>query len=316
MGENSLTVDDHRIFLNISGINDKNLRYIESISGSSISSNGKEFYFEGSNSYIVRELINNLILIASNGGNIYKNLINILYTELEHDINVNLKNILNSKIEISKAKKIFSPKSLTQALYIEELHNNDIIFSYGPAGTGKTFLAVAYAINELLNKNIKKVVLTRPVVEAGESLGFLPGDFIQKINPYLLPLFDSIVNITSTEIYQKLSEQNLIEIAPIAYMRGRTFENSIVILDEGQNTTYTQMKLFLTRLGEGAKLIITGDITQIDLPKNTKSGMVEALNILKNIDGISIVQFNENDVVRHPLVKKIINAYNKYEKEI
>jgi len=316
MGENSLTVDDPKIFLNISGINDKNLRYIESISGSSISSNGKEIYFEGNNSYIIRELINNLVLIASNGGNIYKNLINILYTELERDINVNLKNILNSKIDIPKAKKIFSPKSLTQALYIEELHNNDIIFSYGPAGTGKTFLAVAYSISELLNKNVKKIVLTRPVVEAGESLGFLPGDFIQKINPYLLPLFDSIVNITSTEMYQKLSEQNLIEIAPIAYMRGRTFENSIVILDEGQNTTYTQMKLFLTRLGDGAKLIITGDITQIDLPKNTKSGMIEALNILKNIEGISIVQFNENDVVRHPLVKKIINAYNRYEKEI
>jgi phosphate starvation-inducible PhoH-like protein len=316
MDENSLTVDDPKIFLNISGVNDKNLRYIESISGSSISSNGKEIYFEGDNSYIVRELINNLILIVSNGGNVYKNLINILYTELEHDINVNLKNILNSKIEIPKAKKIFSPKSLAQAFYIEELHNNDIIFSYGPAGTGKTFLAVAYSISELLNKNIKKIVLTRPVVEAGESLGFLPGDFIQKINPYLLPLFDSIVNITSTEMYQKLSEQNLIEIAPIAYMRGRTFENSIVILDEGQNTTYTQRKLFLTRLGEGAKLIITGDITQIDLPRNVKSGMVEALNILKNIDGISIVQFSENDVIRHPLVKKIVNAYNKHEKEI
>ena len=316
MGENNITVDDPRVFLNISGVNDKYLRHIESISGSSISSNGKEFYFEGSNSYIVRELINNLISIVSSGGNIHKNLINILYAELERDINVNLKNILNVKIEIPKAKKIFSPKSLTQAFYIEELKNNDIIFSYGPAGTGKTFLAVAYSISELLNKNIKKIVLTRPVIEAGESLGFLPGDFIQKINPYLLPLFDSIINVTSTEIYQKLSEQNLIEIAPIAYMRGRTFENSIVILDEGQNTTYTQMKLFLTRLGEGAKLIITGDITQIDLPKNTKSGMVEALNILKNIDGISIVQFNENDVVRHPLVKKIINAYNKYEKEI
>jgi phosphate starvation-inducible PhoH-like protein len=194
------------------------------------------------------------------------------------------------------------------------LKERDIVLTYGPAGTGKTFLSIAFALNELLNKRTKKIILTRPVIEAGENLGFLPGDYIQKINPYLVPLFDAINFILPPEVNLKLNAQNLIEIAPLAYMRGRTFDNSIVILDEAQNTTCNQMKLFLTRLGDGSKLIITGDITQTDLPRKVKSGMVEALEILRDIDEIGILEFHEKDVVRHPLVRKIINAYSKLDK--
>lgn len=311
----SLIIDDNKILLSICGVNDKNLRKIESISGCHVFSSGNEIYYEGNNFFVVERMLKNMIAISQSGGNIYGNLMEVLYKELERDINIDIKDILNSNIEIPKAHKIFNPRTLNQGLFIQLLKERDIVFAFGPAGTGKTFLSIAYALNELLNKKIKKVILTRPIVEAGESLGFLPGDYVQKINPYLIPLFDAINFILPPEVGLKLSAQNLIEIAPLAYMRGRTFENSIVILDEAQNTTYGQMKLFLTRLGEGSKLIITGDITQIDLPRRINSGLVEALQILKNVDDIGIIEFHEKDVVRHALVKKIISAFSKYEKQ-
>ena len=307
----SLIIDNDKTLLDICGVNDKHLRKIEHISSCKIFSQGNEVYFSGANFIVVEKMLRNLIDISKNGGNVYNNLIEILYKELERDINTDIKEILSSNIEISKIRKVFNPRTVNQGLFIQILKEKDVVFAYGPAGTGKTFIAIAYAMNELLNKSVKKVILTRPIVEAGENLGFLPGDFLQKINPYLVPLFDAINFIVTPEIYTKLSSQNMIEIAPLAYMRGRTFENSIVILDEGQNATPSQMKLFLTRLGETAKLIITGDITQIDLPNRVKSGMVEALHILKPIDEIGIIGFQEEDVVRHPLVKKIINAYSK-----
>jgi phosphate starvation-inducible protein PhoH and related proteins len=309
----SLVIEDNKTLLEVCGVNDKNLRKIESITENHVFSNGNVIHFQGDNFMIVNRMLENMVSISQGGGNIYGNLIEVLYKELERDININIKDVLGNNIEIAKVHKVFNPRTFNQGLYIQILKERDIIFSYGPAGTGKTFVAIAYALNELLNKKVKKVILTRPVVEAGESLGFLPGDFIQKINPYLVPLFDAINFIVSPEIYTKLSSQNLIEIAPLAYMRGRTFENSIVILDEAQNTTYSQMKLFLTRLGEGSKLIVAGDITQIDLPLRVKSGMVTALEILKTVNDIGIIEFQEKDVVRHPLVKKIISAYTKYE---
>lgn len=311
----NLVIEDPKTLLNICGVNDKNLRRIEKLSGCSIHSVGNEICFEGENVFIVERTLQNLIRISETGGEVYTNLIELLYYEIERNLDIDLNTVLTSNIEIHKIKKVFNPRSVNQGLYIQLLRERDIIFSYGPAGTGKTFIAIAFALNELLNKRYNKIILTRPVVEAGENLGFLPGDYIQKINPYLIPLFDSINSIITTEINAKLMSQNLIEIAPLAYMRGRTFNNSIVILDEAQNTTYTQMKMFLTRLGENSKLIITGDITQVDLPKKIKSGMVEGLRIVSEVSDIGIVEFQEKDVVRHPLVKKIINAYDKYERK-
>jgi len=311
----NLVIEDPKTLLNICGVNDKNLRRIEKLSGCSIHSVGNEICFEGENVFIVERTLKSLIRISETGGEVYSNLIELLYYEIERNLDIDLNAVLTSNIEIHKVKKVFNPRSVNQGLYIQLLRERDIVFSYGPAGTGKTFIAIAFALNELLNKRYNKLILTRPVVEAGENLGFLPGDYIQKINPYLIPLYDSINSILTTEINAKLTSQNMIEVAPLAYMRGRTFNNSIVILDEAQNTTYTQMKMFLTRLGENSKLIITGDITQVDLPKKIKSGMVEGIRIVSEVSDIGIVEFQEKDVVRHPLVKKIINAYDKYERK-
>lgn len=202
-------------------------------------------------------------------------------------------------------------KTKTQIEYFQKVKKNDVVFSIGPAGTGKTFLAVAMALRELKLNEVKRIVITRPAVEAGESLGFLPGDLQEKIDPYLRPLTDALQYMLSPEKYKTMKERNIIEINPLAYMRGRTLNNAFVILDEAQNSTETQMKMFLTRLGIGSKAIITGDTTQIDLPRNKKSGLISAQRILKNINGIDFVYFNENDVVRHRLVAEIIKAYDK-----
>ena len=219
----------------------------------------------------------------------------------------------NDCVCITSRGRPIKAKTVGQKSYIEAIKKNTIVFGVGPAGTGKTFLAVAMAVTALKNKKVSKIVLTRPAVEAGEKLGFLPGDLQNKIDPYLRPLYDALYEMLSYEGYQKYAERNIIEIAPLAYMRGRTLDDSFIILDEAQNTTPAQMKMFLTRLGSNSKAIVTGDITQIDLPKDTKSGLVEAVGILKNIDDIAVHYFTERDVVRHKLVQKIILAYEKHE---
>jgi phosphate starvation-inducible protein PhoH and related proteins len=215
-------------------------------------------------------------------------------------------------IILFKKNDYIKPKTPTQIKYFKEVKENDIIFAIGPAGTGKTYLGVAFALESLKKKEINKIVLSRPAVEAGESLGFLPGDLSEKIDPYLKPLYDALEDMIPIEKLESYMKKNVIEIVPLAYMRGRTLNNSFVILDEAQNASTIQMKMFLTRLGPNSKAIITGDITQIDLPKKENSGLVQIQNILKGIKDISFVYFNKSDVVRHKLVKDIIEAYEKY----
>jgi phosphate starvation-inducible PhoH-like protein len=215
----------------------------------------------------------------------------------------------------SAIRRVVSPRNLAQKMYLQAIAQEDIVFGVGPAGTGKTYLAVAAAAAALQEKSIKRIVLCRPAVEAGERLGFLPGDIAEKINPYLRPLYDSLFDIIGFEKVEKLMERSVIEIAPLAFMRGRTLNDSFIILDEAQNTTPEQMKMFLTRLGFGSKAVVTGDITQVDLPDGKKSGLREVRRILEHVEGLKFFDFSDRDVVRHPLVAKIVTAYDRNDRE-
>lgn len=222
-----------------------------------------------------------------------------------------LEDIFLDTICVSTRKRIIAPKSLAQKHYIDSIRKNDVVFGIGPAGTGKTYLVMALAVSAFLNHQFNRIILTRPAVEAGEKLGFLPGDLSQKVDPYLRPLFDALYEMMDYDKVSRLIEKGVIEIAPLAFMRGRTLNDAFVILDEAQNTTSMQMKMFLTRLGFNSKAVITGDVTQIDLEKNTMSGLIHSENILKNIPKLDFVYFSNRDVVRHPIIKKIIEAYEK-----
>ncbi|MGI5838631.1 MAG: PhoH family protein [bacterium] len=223
--------------------------------------------------------------------------------------------MLHDLIGITARGKQIKPKTLGQKLYVEAIRGNDLVFGIGPAGTGKTYLAVAMAVTALKNREVNRIILTRPAIEAGEKLGFLPGDLQDKVDPYLRPLYDSLYDIVGVETFQKYMERGIIEVAPLAYMRGRTLDDSFVILDEAQNTTPEQMKMLLTRFGFGSKAVITGDITQMDLPPGQYSGLEHARFILGAIEGIAFIYFSDRDVVRHELVQKIIKAYEKYDQE-
>jgi phosphate starvation-inducible PhoH-like protein len=222
-----------------------------------------------------------------------------------------LEDIFFDKVYVTARKRVVSPKSVNQKNYIEAIRRNDIVFGIGPAGTGKTYLAVAMAVAALAHEQVRSIILTRPAVEAGEKLGFLPGDMAQKVDPYLRPLLDALSDMLGRDRAQELMERGVIEVAPLAFMRGRTLNRAFVILDEAQNTTREQMKMFLTRIGFDSCAVITGDVTQIDLPGKTRSGLVEAERILTGIEGISFCWFDRGDVIRHPLVQKIIHAYEK-----
>ena len=226
-----------------------------------------------------------------------------------------MKQMLEDVIVVTSTGKVLKPKTFGQKRYIDSIKKNDIVFGIGPAGTGKTYLAMAMAVKAFKNNEVNRIVLTRPAVEAGESLGFLPGDLQEKVDPYLRPLYDALFDILGADTYVKYRERGLIEVAPLAYMRGRTLDSSFIILDEAQNTTNEQMKMFLTRLGNGSKAVITGDITQIDLPKGKSSGLKQAERILKDVKGIDFIYFKKSDVVRHRLVQDIIEAYEKVEKK-
>jgi len=230
---------------------------------------------------------------------------------LEATPNANLSKIFLDKVYITAQNRIVSPKTQNQKTYIDAIRNNDIVFGIGPAGTGKTYLAVAMAVSALTSGQVRSIILTRPAVEAGEKLGFLPGDIAQKVNPYLRPLYDALSDMLGPEKSSDYIEQGIIEIAPLAFMRGRTLSNAFIILDEAQNTTKEQMKMFLTRIGFDSMSVITGDVTQVDLPRSEQSGLLHAKHILKNINGLKFCAFSKQDVVRHPLVQKIIGAYEK-----
>lgn len=296
------------------GVHDKNIKLLGKLLKVNIFSNNQEILIDSDDEEIIKKLQKILqIMISLIRNNIVFSERDIIY--LFHTVDkVNQSEIVSlflSRKEIIKTfngKPIF-PKTINQKKYLEAIENNTLIFGIGPAGTGKTYLAVLSALKKLKDNQIKRIVLTRPAVEAGEKLGFLPGDLKEKIDPYLRPLYDAMYEVLGVKQSTEYIEKGIIEIAPLAYMRGRTLENAYVILDEAQNTTINQMKLFLTRLGFGSKMIVTGDITQSDLPAQVQSGLVKASQILKNVDDIKILYFDELDVVRHPLVQTIIKRF-------
>lgn len=303
-------------FESLIGKLDENLKSLEKVYQVRVSARGNEVFIEGEEerAAAAEQLIQRMVDLLENGYYVSNGDIRTAAGLIEKDPAVDLKRFfLNSKV-ISSSRKTVYPKSFNQKTYIEAMQQRDLVFGIGPAGTGKTYLAMAMALSYLNNRSISRIILTRPAVEAGEKLGFLPGDLLEKVNPYLRPLYDALYDLVELDKASRYLEKGLIEIAPIAFMRGRTLNDSFVILDEAQNTTSEQMKMFLTRLGYNSKAIVTGDITQTDLPMGKNSGLREAIEILKHVDDIAFVYFNEVDVVRHPLVKKIIRAYEDYVK--
>jgi phosphate starvation-inducible PhoH-like protein len=260
---------------------------------------------------LARRVLSQLYALLEQGYPIYPSDVDYAVRILSGDRGANLRDIFLDTVFIAANKRVITPKSLGQKAYIDAIRNYDVVFGIGPAGTGKTYLAMAMAVAELMKNSIARIVLTRPAVEAGEKLGFLPGDLAEKVNPYLRPLYDALNDMVDFDRARRLVERGTIEVAPLAFMRGRTLNDSFVILDEAQNTTTEQMKMFLTRLGYGSKAVITGDVTQVDLPAGKLSGLKEAQTILRGISGIRFVTFTERDVVRHPLVQEIISAYER-----
>ena len=293
---------------------DENLKTIEKYMNVRVSARGDEVFIDGEEGTVEQAevLVNNLLSLLQNGYAITPSDIKTSANLLQQNPNMDLSQFFLSNRIVPSTKKHVSPKSFNQKKYIESMQKQDLVFAVGPAGTGKTYLAMAMALAELQNRTISRIILTRPAVEAGEKLGFLPGDLLEKVNPYLRPLYDALYDLVELDKASRFIEKGLIEIAPIAFMRGRTLNDSFVILDEAQNTTSEQMKMFLTRLGFNSKAVVTGDITQIDLPPGKISGLREAIDILSHVNEISFCYFNEHDVVRHPLVKKIIRAYEDY----
>ncbi len=260
-------------------------------------------------------VIKTLEKMYNNGETITEQSVRYAISAVNDGTQQQLENLSSDCICVTFTGKPIKPKTLGQKKYVDLIRNNTIVFGIGPAGTGKTYLAVAQAVRAFKQHEIQRIILTRPAVEAGEKLGFLPGDLQNKVDPYLRPLYDALFDMMGAEAFQRNQERGYIEVAPLAYMRGRTLDDSFIILDEAQNTTTEQMKMFLTRLGFNSKMVITGDITQIDLSDNKKSGLVEASKVLKNIDGIAQVKFSDKDVVRHKLVQDIVKAYEKYANE-
>ncbi len=294
---------------------DANIKLIESQYGVSVISRGSDLKVTGEAENVAKAVraINGLLVLINKGEGLSEQNVRYVMNLVDDGSEDKLSAMANNCICITSKGRPVKPKTLGQEKYVESIKEKTIVFGIGPAGTGKTYLAVAMAVNAFRAKEINRIILTRPAVEAGEKLGFLPGDLQQKVDPYLRPLYDALFDMLGAENFQRYQERGNIEVAPLAYMRGRTLDDSFIILDEAQNTTPEQMKMFLTRLGFNSKIVVTGDVTQIDLPDGKRSGLVEASKILKNVDDIETIHFTEKDVVRHRLVQDIIRAYEKYE---
>ena len=301
----------------ILGRHDEHLRLISDQFACRIVARGDEITITGETTEVelVSKLLNEMLYLFREGNAITSHDVRYSIRVLKEGKGDILHQMFADTVLVTARGRHIKPKTLGQRIYLESIRQNYITFGIGPAGTGKTYLAVAMAVFALRNKEVERIILTRPAVEAGEKLGFLPGDMQDKVDPYLRPLYDALYDILGIDTFQKYMTKNIIEVAPLAYMRGRTLDDAFIILDEAQNTTPEQMKMFLTRMGFGSKMVVTGDITQVDLPRNNKSGLETATRIVKNIAGIGAIFLNESDVVRHEIVGRIIKAYEQFEQK-
>ena len=315
MIEQVINIDRMEHAVSLFGSFDENILLIEKEFGVSVLSRGSELKIKGDAEKVMlaEKAVKGLLTLVNKGETLNEQNVRYVLSLVREGSEDKLSSMGSDCICITAKGKPVKAKTLGQKKYIEAIKNNTIVLGVGPAGTGKTYLAVALAVAAFRAKEVNRIILTRPAVEAGEKLGFLPGDLQQKVDPYLRPLYDALIDMLGPENFQRYQEKGCIEVAPLAYMRGRTLDDSFIILDEAQNTTPEQMKMFLTRLGFGSKIVVTGDITQIDLPDGKRSGLVDVMRILKNIEDIDMVKFTEKDVVRHKLVQDIIKAYEKYE---
>jgi phosphate starvation-inducible protein PhoH and related proteins len=300
------------------GTRDENIRLIESGLNVRTRLRENELEVEGDETSVARatSILNEYDALLREGHVFNNGDLNTYLGVVTADPETSLRRLVDSGKQRSFGKKVLAPKTLNQRRYLDAIEHHDLTFGIGPAGTGKTYLAVAMGVAALLSKHVSRIILTRPAVEAGERLGFLPGTLQEKVDPYLRPLYDALFDMIDAEKVEKLLERNTIEVAPLAFMRGRTLSDSFIIIDEAQNTTSEQMKMVLTRQGFNSKMVVTGDITQIDLPAGKRSGLIEVMDVLHNVEGISFVQFEERDVVRHSLVQRIVKAYERYNESI
>jgi phosphate starvation-inducible PhoH-like protein len=317
--ESSLTLhfEDAQSARELFGPRDKNIRYLRDKTGVDIQTRSTSVFLVFSDrdqGELVRSSLIQLYELARSGHRIHTQDVDCALRILAREPDTSLGEFFRENLFVVSPKKTISPRTVTQRDYLTSIRTNDLTFGIGPAGTGKTYLAVALAVSAFLKKKVKRVILTRPAVEAGEKLGYLPGDLVEKITPYLRPLYDALHDMLEVDKVQEMLEAGLIEVAPLAFMRGRTLNNAFIILDEAQNTTPEQMKMFLTRMGFGSRAVVTGDVTQIDLPDRAPSGLVQAARILRGIEGIGFVHFRDDDVIRHPLVGRIVHAYDRFSR--
>ena len=312
-----MSFDNNQLAQSLFGEHNQHIRLVEQRLGLRISTKGNTLQIQGEelDVFLARKCFSELYAILKKGFPLYEHDIEFALRFLQENPEGDLQEVFLDAVYVTSQKRIITPKTQNQKEYIEAIRKFDIVFGIGPAGTGKTYLAMSMAVSALMKNEVIRIVLARPAVEAGEKLGFLPGDLYEKVNPYLRPLYDALHDMMNFEKATKLVQRGVIEVAPLAFMRGRTLNDSFVILDEAQNTTSEQMKMFLTRLGFSSKAVITGDITQTDLPEGKISGLVESQHLLEKVKGISFIYFSKGDVIRHPLVQKIIEAYEESEEK-